>query len=217
MKTTFLLVTAIALTAVLMGCGKNNKGPEQQTTPPSTSAASQVSPPQDFVAADQEPTVIKKVEPVYPELARKAGLEGKVWVKIWVDTAGKPRDVVILKSDSDIFNQVSIDAAKQFLFTPAYVKDKPVSVWVSVPFKFALSDKSGSKPEAVRGPASPTEASFMRGYIAAKEDAVSAMEKEAATAGKNGTPDAALKQKIQKAKAEIQTLKEALRAMQGTK
>jgi len=98
-------------------------------------------PPADFVAVEKEPVVVKKVEPKYPELAMRAGLEGKVWVKIWVDKEGKAKQVVILKSDAEIFNEPAVEAAKQFVFTPAYMNNGPVSVWVSVPFKFRLADK----------------------------------------------------------------------------
>jgi len=97
-------------------------------------------PPADFVPVEKEPVVVKKVEPKYPELAMRAGLEGKVWVKIWVDKEGKPKQVVILKSDAEIFNEPAVEAAKQFLFTPAYMNNGPVSVWVSVPFKFKLAE-----------------------------------------------------------------------------
>ena len=98
-------------------------------------------PPADFVAVEKEPIVVKKVEPKYPELAMRAGLEGKVWVKIWVDKEGKAKQVVVLKSDAEIFNEPAVEAAKQFVFTPAYMNNGPVSVWVSVPFKFKLADK----------------------------------------------------------------------------
>jgi protein TonB len=98
-------------------------------------------PPADFVPVEKEPVPIKKVEPKYPELAMRAGLEGKVWVKIWVDKEGKPKQVVVLKSDAEIFNEPAVEAAKQFVFTPAYMNNGPVAVWVSVPFKFKLADK----------------------------------------------------------------------------
>ncbi len=98
-------------------------------------------PPADFVPVEKEPVVVKKVEPKYPELAMRAGLEGKVWVKIWVDKEGTPKQVLVIKSDAEIFNEPAIEAAKQFIFTPAYMNNGPVSVWVSVPFKFRLSDK----------------------------------------------------------------------------
>jgi len=96
-------------------------------------------PPPDFVPFEKEPQVIKRIEPDYPEVARKAGLEGTVWVKLWVDKEGKVKDVVILKSAAEVFNQPAIDAAKQWLFTPALMKTGPVSVWMSMSFKFYLT------------------------------------------------------------------------------
>jgi len=97
-------------------------------------------PPPDFVPFEKEPVVIHRVEPVYPEFAKKAGLEGSVYVNIWVDKEGKVRDVKILKSDSDIFVQPVIDACKQWLFSPAMMKNGPVAVWVAVPFRFSMQN-----------------------------------------------------------------------------
>jgi TonB family protein len=98
-------------------------------------------PPADFVPVEKEPVIVKRVEPKYPELAMRAGLEGKVYVKIWVDKEGRAKQVVVLKSDAEIFNDPAVEAAKQFVFTPAYMNNGPVSVWVSIPFKFRLADK----------------------------------------------------------------------------
>ncbi|MDD5290358.1 MAG: TonB family protein [Patescibacteria group bacterium] len=95
-------------------------------------------PPPAFVPFEKEPVCVKKVEPLYPEIAQKAGLTGKVIAYLWVDKQGKVREVKIMKSDSEIFNQAVIDAAKQYVFTPAMMKNGPVSVWISVPFSFEL-------------------------------------------------------------------------------
>jgi protein TonB len=95
-------------------------------------------PPPAFVPFEKEPTIVKRVEPVYPELAQKAGLEGKVIAYLWIDKQGKVRDVKVIKSDSEVFNQPVIDAAKQWIFTPALMKNGPVAVWLSVPFNFTL-------------------------------------------------------------------------------
>jgi protein TonB len=97
-------------------------------------------PPPDFVPFEKEPVVIYRVEPVYPEFAKKAGLEGQVYVNIWVDKEGKVRDVKILKSDSEIFNQPVVDACMQWKFSPAMMKNGPVAVWVAVPFRFSLEN-----------------------------------------------------------------------------
>jgi protein TonB len=98
-------------------------------------------PPADFVAVEKEPVIVKRIEPKYPELAVRAGLEGKVWVKIWVDKEGKVKQVIKIKSDAEIFDEPAIEAAKQFVFTPAYMNNGPVAVWVSQQFKFRLADK----------------------------------------------------------------------------
>ena len=98
-------------------------------------------PPPIFVPVEKEPVIVKRVMPVYPPLALQAGLEGKVFVKIWVDRQGKVHRVEVLKSDYEIFNEAAIKAAKQFVFTPAYMNKGPVSVWVAVPFTFKIASK----------------------------------------------------------------------------
>jgi protein TonB len=73
--------------------------------------------------------------------ALRSRIEGKVIVKMWVNEQGNVNQVVVLKSDAKIFNEPAIQAAKQFIFTPAYLNKKPVALWVSYPFRFALPDK----------------------------------------------------------------------------
>jgi len=96
-------------------------------------------PPPDFVPVEKQPTPVKSPPPSYPEIARRAGVEGTVWVKIWVDKEGKAKKAQILKSDAELFNQAAIDAAMQWVFTPAVMNNGPVAVWVSIPFKFKLN------------------------------------------------------------------------------
>jgi protein TonB len=98
-------------------------------------------PPADYVPYEKAPEAVKQVQPKYPDLATRAGLEGTVWVKIWVDKEGKPKKAVVQKSDAEIFNQPAAEAAMQWVFTPAMMKNGPVSVWVSIPFRFKLQGK----------------------------------------------------------------------------
>jgi len=95
-------------------------------------------PPPDFVPFEKEPAVVKRVEPAYPEAAKASGIEGAVFAKLWIDKEGKVKEVQILKSPSELFNQAVIDAAQQWLFTPAVMNSGPVSVWFPVKFTFAL-------------------------------------------------------------------------------
>jgi len=91
-----------------------------------------------FVAVEKMPDIVVQAKPVYPDLAIRANLEGRVWVKILVSKEGKPKKAVVVKSDAEIFNQSAIDAAMKYAFTPALQNNKPVAVWVVVPFKFEL-------------------------------------------------------------------------------
>ncbi|MFA6468072.1 MAG: TonB family protein [Bacteroidota bacterium] len=98
-------------------------------------------PPPDFVPVEKQPQPLpgNNPAPVYPEIARRAGVEGTVWVKIWVDKEGNPKKAQVLKSDAELFNQPAIDAAMKWKFTPAIMNNGPVAVWVSIPFKFKLN------------------------------------------------------------------------------
>ncbi len=95
-------------------------------------------PPSDDVVFDEAPEIVKSVNPVYPDTARKAGLEGEVWVKVWVDNKGGVREVLVTGNSEPIFLQPAINAARQFLFNPAMREGKPVDVWVTFPFHFRL-------------------------------------------------------------------------------
>ena len=90
-----------------------------------------------FDQVDTEPVLIHDVPPVYPYIARKAGLTGKVFLKFMVNVDGSVSDVSVLKGP-EIFRQASIDAALQFRFKPAEHKGKVVPVWMVMPIEFSL-------------------------------------------------------------------------------
>lgn len=93
----------------------------------------------EFWKVEEKPKLIKEVPPIYPEIARKAGLAGKVFVKFLVGKDGRVRDVQILKGQ-EIFRQAAINAVMQFRFKPAMQNDKPVSVWMTQPLSFRLNN-----------------------------------------------------------------------------
>jgi protein TonB len=94
----------------------------------------------DFVAFEQEPVIVKKVDPVYPEMARTTGLTGTVLVRILVYKDGTVKDVIVARaSGSNVgFEEAAIAAVKQWVFKPAIQNQKPVSVWINYPIKFAI-------------------------------------------------------------------------------
>lgn len=96
-------------------------------------------PPPDFVPFEKAPEPVKIITPKYPELATRAGIEGTVWLKLWVNKEGKVKKAEVQKTDAEIFVQPAIDAAMHCVFTPAMMKNGPVAVWVSIPFRFKLN------------------------------------------------------------------------------
>ena len=92
----------------------------------------------EFFMVEDKPILKKGVKVVYPEIARKAGLQGKVFVRFQVSRDGRVKQVQILKGE-EIFRQAAIDAVMQFVFQPAMQNDKPVSVWMSQAITFSLN------------------------------------------------------------------------------
>jgi protein TonB len=91
----------------------------------------------EFYALSDKPEVIHKVEPSYPDLARKAGIEGMVVVKVLIGTKGDVEKVEIVKSHP-MLDDAAMAAAKQFKFKPGKQRDRFVKVWMTIPFTFRL-------------------------------------------------------------------------------
>ena len=96
--------------------------------------------PTDFVAYEEMPEIIVKVDPIYPELARRAGLTGEVWVNALIDKDGKVRDVQIVKnSGSDAgFEEAAIEAALKTSWKPAISNGQPIAVWTTYKITFVI-------------------------------------------------------------------------------
>ncbi|MGB3478827.1 MAG: energy transducer TonB [bacterium] len=93
-----------------------------------------------YYKVEVKPKPIFNPKPKYPELAKKAGIEGTTVIKMLVDIDGSVREVKILKSSGNqMLDQAALVAAKKSKFTPAKQRDKFVRVWVSRPFKFLLN------------------------------------------------------------------------------
>lgn len=76
---------------------------------------------------------------VYPEMARLAGIEGKVIVRILLDKSGAMKKHLIEYSDNVILNQSALDAIKNCgKFKPAISNGAPILAWVSIPITFRI-------------------------------------------------------------------------------
>ena len=85
------------------------------------------------VAAGQGPGLIKRVEPIYPPIARAARIEGTVVVDAIILKDGSVSEVKVLSSSNRVFDQACIDAVQRWRFTPG-----PHDVVLTVTVKFTL-------------------------------------------------------------------------------
>jgi protein TonB len=95
--------------------------------------------PDEYVYVEELPSVVKEVKPPYPWLAKEAGIEGLVMVKVLVGTDGRVRDALLdTKLQVPMLNEAALAAARQWIFTPGLAGGRPVACWTAIPFRFRL-------------------------------------------------------------------------------
>ena len=87
--------------------------------------------------AQVEPRVIRQVMPKFPEIARKANIEGKVFVQVLLGKDGKVKKVLGM-SGPEVFHEAAGKAVMQWVLTPAMQNDRPVLVHMTIPISFQL-------------------------------------------------------------------------------
>ena len=93
--------------------------------------------PEEWIFRDEEPVMVTRVTPIYPELARQARLEGRLVVLAFVGPDGRVRRAEI-ESGSSVFDESATAAVARWVFTPALADGHPVGVWIRVPVVFRL-------------------------------------------------------------------------------
>ncbi len=91
----------------------------------------------EFFAVSEKPEIIHKEKPTYPDLARKAGIEGIVVVTVTIGKQGSVEDAKIFKS-LPMLDEAALNAAQKCKFKPAKQRDKFVRVKMNIPFHFKL-------------------------------------------------------------------------------
>ena len=76
---------------------------------------------------------------IYPEKAKREGIEGKVFVTAFVNESGTVDHVKLLKGIGGGCDQAALNAVKKTKFSPGKQGGKPVKVQISIPIVFRLS------------------------------------------------------------------------------
>jgi len=85
------------------------------------------------------PKLINAPAPEYPKSARQKGpFKGTCLIGLVVDASGMPREVHVVRSLSNAFDENAVKAVEQYRFSPAEHLGKSVPVALSVEVKFQL-------------------------------------------------------------------------------
>jgi TonB family protein len=86
----------------------------------------------DSTETVKAPEVVSRVEPGYPDVDRRNGVQGAVEVEVVVDEAGNVAETHILHTPSSTLGDAVAAAVAQWRFTPSELGGKPVRVVFSV-------------------------------------------------------------------------------------
>jgi len=108
-----------------------------------------------FVAVEQMPAPIGGISAIqknvrYPEIAKRAGIEGRVFVKAYIDSTGTVAKTELLRGIGGGCDEEAMSAVKKVKFKPGLQRGKPVNVQVTVPILFKL-DNTPEKEKKIKG------------------------------------------------------------------
>jgi TonB family protein len=84
------------------------------------------------------PRLLYKIEPEYPDEARKARYEGTVVLNVEIDPAGRPRRLRVLRGLGLGMDERALEAVEKWRFAPALDSGRPVAAPVIVEVSFRL-------------------------------------------------------------------------------
>lgn len=96
-----------------------------------------------FVAVEETPEPIGGIEAIqkkiiYPEIAKRAGVQGRVFIKAFVNEVGDVVKAEVIKGIGAGCDEAAVQAVMQTKFKPGKQRGKSVKVQVSIPIVFKL-------------------------------------------------------------------------------
>jgi protein TonB len=84
------------------------------------------------------PRLLRRVEPIYPEIARQARIQGTVILEATTDIYGRVVSVKVLRS-VPLLDESAVEAVRQWLYEPMVVNGRPRGVVFTVTLRFELN------------------------------------------------------------------------------
>lgn len=95
--------------------------------------------PDTFIPREKEPVMIHKEMPEFPRLCKSIGLEGTVWLHVYVGINGDVEEVRIAKSSGNqSFDSSAKKAAYKNKYSPAVQNGNPIALWIGYKVEFKL-------------------------------------------------------------------------------
>ncbi len=96
-----------------------------------------------FVVVERMPVLIGGIDKLqgsikYPEMAKKAGIEGRVYVKFIISEKGRVIDPVVVRGIGGGCDEAALEAVTKARFEPGMQRGRAVKVWYTVPIVFQL-------------------------------------------------------------------------------
>jgi TonB family protein len=96
-----------------------------------------------FTAVEEMPEPVGGIAKIaqkvrYPEIAKRAGIEGRVFVKALIDEKGTVVGTQVIKGIGAGCDEAAMEAVMQSKFEPGRQRGEPVKVQVTIPILFKL-------------------------------------------------------------------------------
>jgi protein TonB len=112
--------------------------PAPISSPADESAGGGRGPLSSLPAGATAPVLVRRVDPVYPEMARRLRLNGDVTLRLVVEADGKTGRIEVVSGGKAGFGEAAADAVRKWVYKAAVVDGRPVAVWKIVRVRFAI-------------------------------------------------------------------------------
>lgn len=98
-----------------------------------------------FEVVENEPEPIGGIQAIYdrleyPDIARRAGIEGQVIIQFIVDENGNPSDFTVLRDIGAGTGEAAVNAIRDTEWRPGRQRGRPVPVRFQIPIRFVLQN-----------------------------------------------------------------------------
>jgi len=145
---TALVAVGLALTLGVVACS-DTTGPSPASDVPSGDESTSATAADDevYMAVEDQPELLGGMKALqksiqYPQMAKEAGIEGRVIVQFVVDKNGDVTNPTVTKGAHEHLNEAALEAVKQQAFSPGRQDGEPVKVQMSLPVTFRLDGGS---------------------------------------------------------------------------